>query len=148
MAGRLLSMDQRNSKVTAFIRVLLGASLLYQGWVHFGEPVTLGRALGLSLDGALWLAVGEFSLGLCLVWGILSRLCGLITLLGALALSVAIGPGVLSVMAGLGGLYLTLRGGGAYSTDRYIGQMQRRVSERELAREAARRSAELARSQD
>jgi hypothetical protein len=75
-------------------------------------------------------------------------LCGLITLLGALALSVAIGPGVLSVMAGLGGLYLTLRGGGAYSTDRYIGQMQRRVSERELAREAARRSAELARSQD
>ncbi|MBI4491745.1 MAG: hypothetical protein HY690_03020 [Chloroflexi bacterium] len=127
-------MDGRNSKVTALVRVLLGAGLLYQGFEHFGDPLALAHALGLPLSAALWLALGEFFLGVSLVVGVLSRLCGLLTLLGTLALSVAAGPSGLAALAALGGAYLALRGGGAYSTDRYIGHMQRRVAERELAR--------------
>lgn len=128
--------DGRNSKVTALVRALLGAALLYRGWEHFGDPLGLARSLGLGLEVALWLSLGEFSLGLCLVFGVLSRLGGLLTLLGAVWLGLAAGASSFLALAALGGLYLTLRGGGAYSTDRYIGHMQRRVSERELARRA------------
>lgn len=131
-------MDARDSKITTLVRVVLGVGLVYAGWDHFGDPPHVARTLGVPLDLALWLALAEFSVGLCLVVGVLSRLSGLIVLLGALWLTIAAGPGVWTPFALVAGLYLTLRGGGAYSMDRYIGHMQRRVSERELAREAAR----------
>lgn len=133
------STDGRNSRITALVRLLLGGWLIYQGWEHFGNPPALVETAKLPLESALWLASGEFFLGLSLVWGVLSRLFGLVTVVGAVWLVVAAGPSLPLALAALAGLYLVFRGGGAYSTDRYIGHMQRRVSERELAREAAKR---------
>ncbi len=147
-------------RVLMVARLLLGALLIRQGIIGMSDLSHLARTMETynawqawplvgSLRGmelALWLAAGEFTVGVFLLGGLLTRLMALASaLLAGFALATL---GQLGLAANLahGGLLLAsllvlLQGGGAGTMDSELGRMQRKSLQREAEREAARRAA-------
>jgi uncharacterized membrane protein YphA (DoxX/SURF4 family) len=113
----------------------------WQSWPLIGSlrPVAL----------VLWIGAGSFAAGIFLVGGLLTRVAAgvsfLISLFGLLALS-DLGPGANIAHAALAAasLVFMLKGGGAGTMDRLLGNMQRRSIEREAERDAEREAARQA----
>jgi hypothetical protein len=75
----------------------------------------------------------SFTLGVFLVTGFMSRVCGLlVACLGAWQLA-SFGLSVVPVVEALVGVHLMLRGGGAWAMDIYVQKMQDRVRKKELS---------------
>ena len=81
----------------------------------------------LPLGVVLPLAALNFTLGVFLLTGFMSRVCGLalvaVGVWQATSFGVAVWPAVLALL----GLYLMLRGGGAWAMDIYVQKMQDRA---------------------
>ena len=115
-----------HSRVTGLIRVILSVWLIGSSVVTFADPQGATSSTGVPLGTQLPIAGLSFTLGVFLLTGFMSRVCGLVLLgLAAWQLSLGLWP-VASVEAALG-LYLMLRGGGAWAMDIYVQKMQDRV---------------------
>jgi uncharacterized membrane protein YphA (DoxX/SURF4 family) len=147
-------------RVLLVVRLLLGALLIRQGAIGLSDLQHLAQTMeahsawqSWPLVGslrpmglALWIAAGEFTVGVFLIGGLLTRVMALASaLLAAFALATLgdLGPAPNVAHAALlvASLVVLTRGGGAGTMDSEVGRMQRRSLEREAEREAARRAA-------
>jgi uncharacterized membrane protein YphA (DoxX/SURF4 family) len=95
---------------------------------------------------ALWIAAGEFTVGVFLIGGLLTRVMALASALLAMFALATLGdlgpaPNLAHAALLVASLAVLARGGGAGTMDSELGRMQRRSLEREAEREAARRAA-------
>ena len=98
--------------------------------VIFADPLGATTRTGVALSALLPIAGLSFTLGVFLLTGFMSRVCGLV-LIGLAVWQATLGmwpPAVIEVPIGL---YLMLRGGGAWAMDIYVQKMQDRVRRRE-----------------
>ena len=147
-------------RVPLVVRLLLGALLIRQGAIGLSDLQHLAQTMeahgawqSWPLVGslrpmglALWIAAGEFTVGVFLIGGLLTRVMALASaLLAAFALATLGGlgpaPNVAHAALLVASLVVLARGGGTGTMDSELGRMQRRSLEREAEREAARRAA-------
>ncbi len=118
-----------HSRVTGAIRLALALWLVASSVVTFADPQAAADQR-VSLGVLLPIAGLSFTLGVFLLTGFMSRVCGLVLIcLGAWQFSLGIWPA--AVIEAPVGLYLMLRGGGAWAMDIYVQKMQDRVRRRE-----------------
>src|SRR3954471_18414185 len=110
--------------------MLLALWLMVTAVLTFADPLGATAQSGVPLSTLLPIAGLSFTLGVFLLTGFMSRVCGLVLIvMGVWEFSAGIGPAVL-VLVPIG-LYLMLRGGGAWAMDIYVQKMQDRVRNRE-----------------
>jgi hypothetical protein len=125
------------SRVTGGVRILLALWLIVSAVITFADPQTARNQSNIEFGALLPLAGLSFTLGVFLLTGFMSRVCGLLLVcIGAWQVSLGLWPpAVVEIPVGL---YLMLRGGGAWAMDIYVQKMQDRVRQRELrSRESA-----------
>jgi uncharacterized membrane protein YphA (DoxX/SURF4 family) len=151
-------MTQR--RVLLVVRLLLGALLIRQGAIGLSDLQHLAQTMEAHstwqtwplvgslrpMGLALWIAAGEFTVGVFLIGGLLTRVMALASaLLATFALAtlgdLGLAPNVAHAAFLVASLVVLARGGGAGTMDSELGRMQRRSLEREAEREAARRAA-------
>jgi uncharacterized membrane protein YphA (DoxX/SURF4 family) len=127
-------MSERNhSRATGTIRLVLAVWLMASAVFTLADPQRAVVDQGLPMGIILPLAGLSFTLGVFLLTGFMSRVCGLI-LVGLSVWQLAnYGGAAVPVIEAFVGVYLALRGGGAWAMDIYVQKMQDR----------ARRKAEL-----
>ena len=137
-------------RVLLVVRLLLGALLIRQGAIGLSDLQHLAQTMeahsawqSWPLVGslrpmglALWIAAGEFTVGVFLIGGLLTRVMALASaLLATFALATLsdLGPVPNLAHAALlvASLVVLARGGGAGTMDSELGRMQRRSLERE-----------------
>jgi hypothetical protein len=90
---------------------------------------------GMPMAVLLPVAAISFTLGVFLLTGFMSRVCGLLlACLGAWQVA-SLGLSVVPVVGALIGIHLMLSGGGAWAMDIYVQKMQDRAREKALTRE-------------
>jgi uncharacterized membrane protein YphA (DoxX/SURF4 family) len=125
--------ERSHSRATGGIRLVLALWLMVSAVVTLADPQRAVTDQGLPMGTILPLAGLSFTLGVFLLTGFMSRVCGLI-LVGLGVWQIAnYGGAAIPIMEALSGVYLALRGGGAWAMDIYVQKMQDR----------ARRKAEL-----
>ncbi len=115
-----------HSKVTGLIRLLLSVWLIGSSVLTFADPQAATAQTGVPLSTLLPIAGLSFTLGVFLLTGFMSRVCGLV-LIGLAAWQFSLGGWPVAIVEALVGLYLMLRGGGAWAMDIYVQKMQDRV---------------------
>ena len=92
---------------------------------------------GMPMAVVLPVAALSFTLGVFLLTGFMSRVCGLILACLECWQMARFGPGVVPVIEALVGIHLMLSGGGAWAMDIYVQKMQDRSRKKSaLARES------------
>jgi uncharacterized membrane protein YphA (DoxX/SURF4 family) len=125
--------ERSHSRATGGVRLVLALWLMVSAVFTLADPQRAVADQGLPMGTILPLAGLSFTLGVFLLTGFMSRVCGLI-LVGLGVWQVAsYGGAVVPIIEALAGVYLALRGGGAWAMDIYVQKMQDR----------ARRKAEL-----
>lgn len=119
-----------HSRATGTIRLILAVWLIVSAVVTFADPHGAAQRTGVGLSALLPIAGLSFTLGVFLLTGFMSRVCGLV-LIGLSAWQITLGLWPPAVIQAPLGLYLTLRGGGAWAMDIYVQKMQDRVRRRE-----------------
>ena len=136
-------------------RVLLGILLIRQGGLGLSDLQHLSRVLGehnvwngwpllgtlRPIELAIWIAAGEFTIGIFLVGGMLTRLAALCSALLALFSLVSLSdlgfvPNLAHTTLLMASLVIVVKGGGAGTMDKALGAMQRRSMERQAERDA------------
>lgn len=149
-----------SARALMWARMLVGLAFMQQGLMHVKELVLdhnmAQRALieanqswtawpvvgGLHpMELALWSGGLEFTLGMFVFGGLLTRVSGLLLSLLALLWLTVVGLSDLAMVAFravllAGALLVTVKGGGAHTMDSELGRMQQRTLEREAEREA------------
>ena len=147
-------------RVLTAVRLVLGALLVRQGALGLSDLPHLAQRMQLHnawqtwpvvgalrpVEVALWIGAGQFTVGIFLLGGLLTRVMALASaLLAAFAVATLSDLGPVPTLAHaallLASLTLAFRGGGAGTMDAELGRMQRRSLQREAEREAARRAA-------
>jgi uncharacterized membrane protein YphA (DoxX/SURF4 family) len=143
-----------------YVRFALGLALLQRGASEMSSLLELAQSLDQQtvwrswplvgtlrpMELALWLGAGQFTAGMFLFGGLLTRLMAVCAAV-LLAMSLVLFPnqGALNTLINwlllLAALAVVVRGGGAGTMDSELGRMQRKSLEREAEREAARRAA-------
>lgn len=141
------------------VRLVVGGLLVRQGALGMSDLLHLARSLGANgtwqawpligsarpMELALSLAVSEFTFGVFLFGGLLTRVMALGSLLLSLfaLLALPVGPAASLAHAALlvASLAIFWKGGGSGTLDAVLGQLQRRSIERQAEREAERRAA-------
>ena len=116
-----------HSRATGAVRLLLAAWLMVSGFRTLADPQQAVADAGQPLGILLPLAGLSFTLGIFLLTGFMSRVCGLILLGLGIWQGATFGFAILPVALGLIGLYFMLRGGGAWAMDIYVQKMQDRA---------------------
>jgi uncharacterized membrane protein YphA (DoxX/SURF4 family) len=103
------------------------------------------------MEMAIWIAAGEFAVGMFLVAGLLTRVMALSsTLLSLFALAtlgdLGLIPNIAHATLLAASLAILIKGGGAGTMDKILGGMQRKSMEREAQRDAEREAARAASS--
>jgi uncharacterized membrane protein YphA (DoxX/SURF4 family) len=118
------------SRVTGAIRLLLAVWLLFSAVRTLADPHQAVSDQGLPMGVILPLAGLDFTLGVFLLTGFMSRVAGLV-LLGLGVWQVAsFGFSVWPVILAVVGIYFALRGGGAWAMDIYVQKMQDRARQK------------------
>jgi hypothetical protein len=119
-----------HSRATGAIRLILAIFLMASSVVIFADPHGATTRTGVALSALLPIAGLSFTLGVFLLTGFMSRVCGLV-LIGLAVWQATLGMWPPAVIEAPIGLYLMLRGGGAWAMDIYVQKMQDRVRRRE-----------------
>ena len=119
------------SRVTGAVRLLLALWLIVSAVMTFADPQGATTQSGVPLGSLLPLAALSFTLGVFLLTGFMSRICGLL-LVGIAIWQLSLGLWLPAIVEIPIGIYLMLRGGGAWAMDIYVQKMQDRVRQREL----------------
>ena len=119
-----------HSRVTGSIRLTVAAYLLVTAVLTLADPQRAVVEQGMPMGAVLPVAGLSFTLGVFLLTGFMSRVCGLVlACLGAWQMA-SYGFGIVPVIEGLVGVHFMLRGGGAWAMDIYVQKMQDRARKR------------------
>jgi hypothetical protein len=98
---------------------------------NLASPFQAVAEQGMPMSAVLPVAAINFTLGVFLLTGFMSRVCGLLlACLQGWAIA-SFGIGVVPVVLALFGIHFMLSGGGAWAMDIYVQKMQDRVRRRE-----------------
>jgi hypothetical protein len=116
--------------VTGSIRLIVAIYLIGTAVFTLADPRRAVVEQGVPMGVLLPVAGLSFTLGVFLLTGFMSRVCGLVlACLGAWQMA-SYGFGVIPVLEGLVGVHFMLRGGGAWAMDIYVQKMQDRARRR------------------
>ena len=116
-----------HSRATGAVRLVVAIWLIVAAVRILADPQQATTEQNVPMGALLPIAGLSFTLGVFLLTGFMSRVCGLVlACLGAWQLA-SFGPGVVAVVEPVVGVYLMLRGGGAWAMDIYVQKMQDRV---------------------
>src|SRR5258708_2636664 len=111
------------------IRLVTATYLVVGSILALANPWQAVADEGVSMNVVLPLAGLSFTLGVFLLTGFMSRVCGLaLACLGAWQLA-SFGLSLVAPIEALIGVHLMLRGGGAWAMDIYVQKMQARSRE-------------------
>jgi len=133
-----------HSRATGAIRLVISLWLIVGAVRALADPWGAVAEQGIPMTAILPIAGLSFTLGVFLLTGFMSRVCGLVLACLAGWHIASYGVGVVEIAEGLIGVHLMLRGGGAWAMDIYVQKMQDRVRSREVSsRESGRGSPRL-----
>jgi uncharacterized membrane protein YphA (DoxX/SURF4 family) len=116
------------SRITGAVRLVLAVWLMFSAVRTLAmDPQQAVGDQGLPLGVVLPLAGLNFTLGVFLLTGFMSRVCGLLLVALGVWQVTSFGVALMPVVVALVGLYLMLRGGGAWAMDIYVQKMQDRA---------------------
>jgi uncharacterized membrane protein YphA (DoxX/SURF4 family) len=122
-----------HSRATGGIRLVVAIWLMVSAVLTLADPQRAVADQGLPMGVVLPLAGLSFTLGVFLLTGFMSRVCGLILVgLGVWQLA-NYGGAAVPIIEVLVGMYLALRGGGAWAMDIYVQKMQDRARRKSAA---------------
>jgi hypothetical protein len=122
-----------HSRATGSIRLIAALYLIASAVITLADPQRAVVDQRLPMGILLPVAGLSFTLGVFLLTGFMSRVCGLIlACLGGWQVA-SFGLGVVPVVEGLVGVHLMLRGGGAWAMDIYVQKMQDRARRKSLS---------------
>ena len=98
--------------------------LVVSSIVVFADPQRAVSDQAMPMGTLLPLAGLSFTLGIFLLTGFMSRVCGLLLVCLGLWQVVTFGFTILPTLLAMVGLYFMLRGGGAWAMDIYVQKMQ------------------------
>ena len=120
-----------HSRATGSLRLVAAVWLVATSIRVLADPQHAVAEASMPLSVLLPVAGLSFTLGVFLLTGFMSRVCGLLlACLGAWQLA-SFGPTVVPALEALVGVHLMLRGGGAWAMDIYVQKMQDRVRRRD-----------------
>ena len=119
-----------HSRATGTVRLVVALWLIGSSVWPFADPLGATARAGVGLGSLLPIAALSFTLGVFLLTGFMSRVCGFI-LIAISVWQVSVGLWPAAIVEAPVGLYLMLRGGGAWAMDIYVQKMQDRVRRRE-----------------
>jgi uncharacterized membrane protein YphA (DoxX/SURF4 family) len=119
--------------VTGTIRLIVAAWLVANAVRALAAPQQTAIEQGLPMAVLLPVAAISFTLGVFLLTGFMSRVCGLLLACLEGWLIAVSGFSVLPVLLALIGIHLMLSGGGAWAMDIYVQKMQDRVRAKALS---------------
>ena len=122
-----------HSRPTGIVRLVTAIYLVVGAVWALANPWQAVADQGVPMNVVLAVAGLSFTLGVFLLTGFMSRVCGLVlACLGAWQLA-SFGLSVVPALEAVIGVHLMLRGGGAWAMDIYVQKMQDRVRSREVA---------------
>jgi uncharacterized membrane protein YphA (DoxX/SURF4 family) len=124
-----------HSRLTGAIRLGLAVWLIASAVRALADPGEAVAEQGMPMSALLPVAGLGFTLGVFLLTGFMSRVCGLILACLAAWQVASYGWQWAQIFEALVGIHLMLRGGGAWAMDIYVQKMQDRV--RQKATESA-----------
>jgi hypothetical protein len=119
------------SRLTGTLRLITAVWLISVAVRSLASPFQAVAEQGMPMSVVLPVAAINFTLGVFLLTGFMSRVCGLLLACLQGWLMASFGIGVLPVLLALMGIHLMLSGGGAWAMDIYVQRMQERVRQRE-----------------
>jgi uncharacterized membrane protein YphA (DoxX/SURF4 family) len=122
-----------HSRVTGTLRLVVAVWLIFVAVHALASPVQAVVDEGMPMATLLPVAGLSFTLGVFLLTGFMSRVCGLLLACLAAWHMASFGFNVLDVAEGLIGVHLMLRGGGAWAMDIYVQKMQDRARKKSLS---------------
>jgi hypothetical protein len=121
----------QRSRVTGALRLLVALWLIATSVRSLAAPFQAVNDSGMPMAVVLPIAGISFTLGIFLLTGFMSRICGLLVACLEGWLMASFGLGVLPIVLALVGIHLMLSGGGAWAMDIYVQKMQDRVRAKE-----------------
>jgi hypothetical protein len=125
----------KRSRVTGTLRLIVALWLIVTSFRALAAP---GQAVvdeGMPMGVLLPVSAISFTLGVFLLTGFMSRICGLLlACLGAWQVA-SFGLSVPPIVGALIGIHMMLSGGGAWAMDIYVQKMQDRARQKALTRE-------------
>src|SRR6188508_3461124 len=116
-----------HSRATGAIRLLLALWLMVSAVRALADPQQAVIEQDIPMATLLPLAGLSFTLGIFLLTGFMSRVCGLALVGLGVWLVASLGSNALGIAYLVIGAYLALRGGGAWAMDIYVQKMQDRA---------------------
>jgi uncharacterized membrane protein YphA (DoxX/SURF4 family) len=121
------------SRVTGTLRLLVAVWLVVQAVRALAAPNQAVVDQGLPMALLLPVSGLSFTLGVFLLTGFMSRVCGLLMACLEGWIMASVGIGVVPIILALVGIHLMLSGGGAWAMDIYVQKMQDRVRQKALS---------------
>ena len=113
-----------HSRATGAVRLGVALWLVVSSIVVFADPQRAVSDQAMPMGTLLPLAGLSFTLGIFLLTGFMSRVCGLLLVCLGLWQVVTFGFTMVPTLLAMVGLYFMLRGGGARAMDIYVQKMQ------------------------
>ena len=113
-----------HSRATGAVRLGVALWLVVSSIVTFADPQRAVIDQAVPMGTLLPLAGLSFTLGIFLLTGFMSRVCGLLLVCVGLWQVVTFGFTIAPTLLAMVGLYFMLRGGGAWAMDIYVQKMQ------------------------
>ena len=125
-----MNADVGRSRVTGALRLAVAVWLIASAARTLADPEPVSLAYPALFGALLRVAAVSFTLGIFLLTGFMSRVCGLgLVVLGGWHVA-NLGVSLPAIALIAVGVYLMLRGGGAWAMDIYVQKMQDRVRQR------------------
>src|SRR5690242_21657454 len=121
------------SRVTGALRLLVALWLVADAVRTLAAPVQTATDTRMPMAVLLPVAGISFTLGIFLLTGFMSRVCGLALACLQGWLMASVGFGAPPIVLALIGIHLMLSGGGAWAMDIYVQKMQDRVRQKALS---------------
>lgn len=121
------------SRITGTLRLLVALWLIVDAVRTLAAPIQTANDTHLPMAILLPVAGIAFTLGVFLLTGFMSRVCGLALACLQGWLMASVGFGVLPIVLALVGIHFMLSGGGAWAMDIYVQKMQDRVRQKALS---------------
>jgi hypothetical protein len=120
------------SRLTGALRLMTAVFLVANAVRALAAPTQAVAEQGLAMAVLLPVSAISFTLGVFLLTGFMSRVCGLLLACLEGWLVASFGPGVVPIVLALVGIHFMLSGGGAWAMDIYVQKMQDRVRQKAL----------------
>jgi membrane-bound ClpP family serine protease len=117
--------------VTGALRLIAALWLIGVAVRSLAAPFQAVAEQGLPMSAVLPIAALNFTLGVFLLTGFMSRICGLLLACLQGWLMATLGISVVPIALALIGIHLMLSGSGAWAMDIYVQKMQDKVRSRE-----------------